>query len=396
MYPRVLVLSADIHRAGHAAELLLHAGVEDLIEACNGKQAMAILHEEGGTDVIVCDLDFGGMAALECLHGEHQLQQASALIICGDIDGEECRRVLQIVSLSGLQFLGALASPLQAVTLKKALQRFKYPETRQRSQPVSRIAEPELRRALDLGEFSLWLQPRVDMNSQALVGLEALARWNHLRSGLLLPQDFLPAMLACNLLGELFEHLFEPGVTLAQRLLREGRRLELAFNLHGSQLQGPETISLIERVLEQHQVPASALVFEIGEYDLLNTSRAMRLQLLRLHRLGCKIGIDDFGTGALSLKQLCQFPIAQMLLGPEFTEDLSDPRNRAVVLGALSLAEALDIQVVAKGVSSAVARDNLLAMGCSLGQGFYFAQPMTVPSVLEWLERCDGEKENVQ
>ncbi|MGE8499503.1 MAG: EAL domain-containing protein [Pseudomonas sp.] len=356
---------------------------------------MEILQQRGGVDVILCDLDYGGITALEFLHAERQLQQVRAVIICGDIDGSDCRRVLQIVDLTGLQFLGALASPLQPSMLKKAFQRYKYPEVPYPSvglPPCNRLSERDLQQGLALGEFTIWLQPKVDMDTGALIGLEALARWNHPRRGVLLPQDFLPAILAHDLLDELFRQLLEQGLQLIQALSGEARLPEIAFNLHATQLTRIGLVDLIAELLEQYQVPAAALMFEIAEHDLLRIPRTVRTQLHRLYALGCRLAIDDFGSGFTSLKQLCQLPITQLVLGQEFTSDFAKQRNRAVVLSAVSIAESLDVRMVAKGVSTEVARDNLLAMGCLIGQGFYMARPMSVADFVEWLAQREQEK----
>lgn len=387
MYPEVLVLSTEAGRESQAVESLRRLGVKGVLEASSGRQAMAALQ---GGGVILCDLDHGGMDLLEHLHGEHQLQQAAALTICGNIDGDECRRVLQIVSLAGLQFLGALASPLQPSTLQKALRRYKNPDTLHPSRalpPGKRIGKNDVQRGLDLGEFALWLQPTLEMNSGAVIALEAAPRWHHPRRGLLLPQDFLPAVLAYDLFDELFRHVFESGMKLLKQLTDEGQMLELVFNLQASQLNRSESIDFIEAMFDQYGIPGAAVVFGIAENELLDTPRRMRTQLHRLYKRGCKIAIDDFGSGFMSLKQLCQFPIARILLGREFTHDLSVPRNRAVVLSVLSIAESLDIHMVARDVGTEVVRDNLLAMGCTLGQGVHFAQPMPIPPLIEWLAR---------
>lgn len=388
MYPQVMVLSDQQGQGGPMVELLQRLGVETIVEARSGEQAVSTILLQGGVDAMLCDLNGGGLTTLEFLHGERQLHQVRALVLCGDLEAEECRRVLQIVALTGLQFLGALTMPLQASTLQKALQRYRHhgglrPALALQSHKL--LSEWDVRRGLALGEFTIWLQPKLDMRTNALLGVEALARWEHPGRGLLLPQDFLAAVLAYDLIDEMFRQLLEQGLKLLQGLRRGGRVLEIAFNLHASQLSQASLVDHIGVLLDRYALPSSVLMFELAENGLLDIPKSTHKHIHRLHQMGCKLAIDDFGVGFTSLKQLCQFPITQLMLGSEFTEDLSVPRNRTVVLSALAIAESLEVQLVAKGIGTEVARDNLLAMGCTLGQGFYFARPMPVSRFVQWL-----------
>lgn len=255
------------------------------------------------------------------------------------------------------------------------------------SSPVKPLpSELEIQRGLALGEFRAWYQPKFVMHTGQLAGVEALVRWEHPARGVLLPEDFLAAVLAYDLIDDMFKQLLEQGLSLLGVLRRQALQLQLAFNLHASQLQGDTLVAHIQWALGRHGFSGSSLVFELAENGLLNSSPSIQENLLRLRLLGCGLAIDDFGDGFSSLKLLCQLPFNQLKLDGEFVL-----RNPAVIGCTVALTKFLGMGLVIEGVSNPRIRDGVLAMGCELGQGFYLARPMSAYRLLPWLEAHAAE-----
>ncbi|MFJ2367238.1 EAL domain-containing protein [Pseudomonas sp. NPDC087697] len=388
--PRVLVLDNQGFQRDALIDMLQRLGVRDVLLASDAEQALEQLHVSGGVDIVLCDLAGRPLERLEFLRCASQLGRVRAVVLCSELSPELHRAVGQMASLSGLELLGVLSQPLQLRSLHLMLHRYSHRRQFPPAKPASLQvlpSEAEVRRGLGLGQFRAWFQPKVDLASGALVGAEALARWEHPSRGVLLPKDFLAAMLAYDLIDEMFKHVFEQGLSLMRILFRQGLELELAFNLHASQLVGSELLGHVQRTLQCHQLPGSSLMFELAENGLLDLPPGTEENLLRLRRLGCGLSIDDFGSGFSSLKQLCHLPFSQIKLEGEFVQNPLAPHNRAIITSTLALSRSLNMSLVIEGVSSQDVCDALIAMGCQTGQGYYLARPMTCQGLQQWLGR---------
>ncbi|MFT0474418.1 EAL domain-containing protein [Pseudomonas antarctica] len=259
------------------------------------------------------------------------------------------------------------------------------------SAPHARLpSEEDVRRGLAQGEFRAWFQPKFDLNTFALAGAEALVRWRHPIRGLLLPRHFLAAVLAYDLIDEMLKQMLEQGMGLLNTLRRSGQSLELAFNLHASQLAHNDLIEHIEQLLKRHDFPGGTLLFEVAENGLLDVPRTTRENLRRLRMMGCGLSIDDFGMGFSSLTLLCQLPFNQLKLDGQLVRAIEDPRTHAMVTSTVALAQALNMSLVIEGVGSQLIRDGLVAMGCSFGQGFHLGRPMEAQKFLRWLQASNS------
>jgi EAL domain-containing protein (putative c-di-GMP-specific phosphodiesterase class I) len=310
-----------------------------------------------------------------------------AVALCGELQPELHRALGQMPSLAGLSLLGIQSRPIQLRSLHRLLQRYSYMRKVPATVPLRRDlpCEEEVRRGLALGEFRAWFQPQFELRSGTVVGAEALVRWEHPVRGVLLPCDFLAAILAYDLIDQMFQQLLEQGLSMLGVLRCKGVELVLAFNLHASQLEDIKLIEYIKRTLDRHAFKGSTLMFELAENGLLDSSSRVEENLLRLRLLGCGLSVDDFGAGFSSLKLLCQLPFNQLKLDGTFVQRLDRQRNHIMVATTQSLAHSLGMSLVIEGISSPLIRDGVLEMGCEIGQGFYLARPMRGNDLLQWL-----------
>ncbi|MBC8995235.1 EAL domain-containing response regulator [Pseudomonas sp. N40(2020)] len=392
--PRILVLENQGFARSVLVKMLQRLGVRDVVQATDGEHAMVQMHLYGGVDIVLCDLTDRGLDCLEFLRRASQSGMVRAVVLCSELQPELHRALGQMHSLAGLQLLGILRRPIQLRSLHRLLHRFSLA----RAMPVPNVlrkelpTEEEVRRGLALGEFRAWFQPQIKLQTGTAVGFEALARWQHPSRGVLLPSEFLAAVLAYDLIDQMFKSLLEQGLSLMGILRRQGVNLTLAFNLHASQLASGELIEHIKRALERHAFKGSTLMFELAENGLLDSAPGIHENLLRLRLLGCGLSVDDFGVGFSSLKLLCRLPFNQIKLDGRFVQRLDRQRNRAMVTCTQGLAQSLDMRLVIEGVSSSRIREGLLELGCDTGQGFHLARPMTGHDLLQWLEAMENAR----
>ncbi|MGE7955823.1 EAL domain-containing response regulator [Pseudomonas sp. NPDC089530] len=391
--PSVLVLEDQSFQRGALVKALQHLGINDILQADDSERAMAQISREGGVDIVLCDLGHSAVNRLEFLARVGENGMVRAVALCSELRPELRRAVQQMTCLSGLQMLGVLNKPTQLYALQEILNRYSRRRLVAEIEPSPHYrlpSEEDVRRGLALGEFKAWFQPKFNMKTAAVAGAEALVRWEHPVRGLLLPKDFLAAVLAYDLIDEMLKQLLEQGMGLLNALRRCGLGLELAFNLHASQLARNDLTEHVEHLLKCHDFPGSTLLFEVAENGLLDIPRTTRENLLRLRMMGCNLSIDDFGMGFSSLTLLCQLPFNQLKLDGQLVRSIEDPRTQAMVTSTVALARALNMSLVIEGVASQVIRDGLLKMGCSFGQGFHLARPMEAQRFLQWLQEPDS------
>lgn len=235
--------------------------------------------------------------------------------------------------------------------------------------------EVELRHALASGAFHPFLQPIVRLHDREVVGYEALLRWRHPERGVLAPAAFLGVAEDSGLIEPIDWMLFERSLDLAARL---GAQRYLSINVAPRFLRQTEFVGRLLGLVRDRGLPPGRVRVEITEGAMLDTPEKVRNTLRELAENGVAAVLDDFGTGYSSLSRVHHFPLRAIKVDRSFVSELGGPNDagsRAVIRAVLTLAEALDMEVVAEGVETEEQRDALQAMGCSLAQGFLFGRP---------------------
>ncbi|BFM50972.1 EAL domain-containing protein [Marinomonas sp. THO17] len=240
-------------------------------------------------------------------------------------------------------------------------------------------AEDELSNALKNKEFVLFYQPQFDLNTNQVVGAEALIRWQHPEKGLIFPNDFVP--LAENT-GEIVEMGYWVIETAIQYLARRKQAglpdITMHINLASQQLADPKFVEHIEDWLSDYQVEAKLLGFEITETDILEDIELAKSLLQRLKNMGVCIAIDDFGTGYSSLAQLKNLPADLVKIDKNFVHELLDNEDdRNIIEAIIAMAHKLNLSVLAEGIETQEQWRMLTEFQCDYGQGFYVSKAVT-------------------
>jgi diguanylate cyclase (GGDEF)-like protein/PAS domain S-box-containing protein len=242
--------------------------------------------------------------------------------------------------------------------------------------------ETELRRAVDRGEFRVFYQPVVELETGRTRGWEALVRWDHPERGLVGPDEFIGAAEDTGLivplgrwvLGEACRQLqaWQKGAPAAEPLF-------VCVNLSARQFLDPRLLAEVEAAVREAGLPPGSLKLELTESTVMRDAQAAAALLRRLRALGIQIYLDDFGTGYSSLSHLHQLPLDGLKIDRSFVRGTIDA---AVVQTILTLAQSLSVGVVAEGIEKAGQLAALRAMGCRLGQGYLFSRPVDPASVV--------------
>jgi diguanylate cyclase (GGDEF)-like protein/PAS domain S-box-containing protein len=250
--------------------------------------------------------------------------------------------------------------------------------------------ETELRRALERGEFRLHYQPIVSLGTGAIVGFEALTRWQHPRRGLLPADEFIGVTEENGLILALGRSVMRQACDQAQawhlRFPQHG--LVMSVNLSGRQFSQPDLAAQVEGALQASGLDPQRLALEITESVVMDHAGAAGSLLSDLKRLRVGLNVDDFGTGYSSLSYLQRFPIDALKIDGSFVSRLgSDEDSLEIVRTITTLAHNLGLQVTAEGVETADQLRELRALGCESGQGFHFARALEAEQATALLER---------
>ena len=252
-----------------------------------------------------------------------------------------------------------------------------------------------LRRAIDADELVLHYQPKIDLGSGQVVGVEALVRWQHPTLGLLFPDAFIPLAERCGLINPLTFRVLRIAIHQHHQWNQAGLELAIAINLSARTLQDLGFPVQVAESMLRLGMDAKYLEFEITESAIMaDPVRALKV-LTQLNEMGIRMSIDDFGTGYSSLAYLQKLPVRAVKIDKSFVIGMAtNPSNIAIVRSTLDLGHNLGLKVIAEGVEDREACDMLKSYGCDMAQGYYFSRPLPAEQIAEKLMTFAAANEN--
>ena len=244
----------------------------------------------------------------------------------------------------------------------------------------------KLHHALEHEKLELFYQPKICMNSNRILGFEALARWNHPDNGMISPDVFIKVAENTGMIHRLSRWALERVLGQLSSWAQLDIHLPVAVNLSPQDLHDNELIGFIEETVAHYQLAPDLLEIEITENAIMTDPENALLQLTRLRAMGIALYIDDFGTGFSSLASLKKLPFDAIKIDKSFVMDmLKDADAGIIVHSTIALAHELNLSVVAEGVETEEIWTELKKLGCDTAQGYFIAKPMPVTAVEEWL-----------
>ncbi len=246
----------------------------------------------------------------------------------------------------------------------------------------------DLHHALEEEELTVVYQPQIDIVTNQIVGLEALARWSHHRRGQVPPTEFISVAERTNLIVPLGNWVFHQACMQARAWLDEGLLPDvMAVNLSPLQFKDADLVAHVRSALGESGVPAERIELEITENIVMEAMGGYHATLARLRSDGIRFAIDDFGTGYSSLKYLRSFPAHKLKIAQEFLTGVPEDRNdTAIVRATIDLAKDMDLTVIAEGAEKAAQVEFLRALRCDQVQGYYFSRPLSPADATAFLK----------
>jgi EAL domain-containing protein (putative c-di-GMP-specific phosphodiesterase class I) len=244
----------------------------------------------------------------------------------------------------------------------------------------------KFRRAIEYGELALHYQPQVSLKTNQVIGVEALARWQHPQLGSIQPGEFIPLAEQTGLIKPFTQWVLKTVCRQREEWDGAETTLPISVNLSATNLQETQLPDQVSDLIRTGRVTPGLLEFEITESMIMaNPLRAMQV-LTRLNALGIPLAIDDFGTGYSSLGYLKKMPVQKIKIDKSFISDGVEEENSAVIVQSIiNMAHSLNLEVIAEGVEDQRTQDRLTAFGCDAVQGYHISHPLPPADFTRWL-----------
>lgn len=234
----------------------------------------------------------------------------------------------------------------------------------------------EISHAMAENQFQLYYQPKVDLRTNRVCGVEALLRWHHPEKGNILPDRFIPQVERSGLVHNVTRWVIKEALRQVAAWQDMGLDIPVSVNISAKNLQDCVFPAFIKHQLKRYSISPEKLELEVTESAIMENPEMARKMIEQLREVGVQVAIDDFGTGYSSLAYLKKLPVQCIKIDRMFIKDLSREKNdQKIVHTSILLARSLGFRVVAEGVEEAVACRMLKEMGCHMGQGYYFGRP---------------------
>jgi EAL domain-containing protein (putative c-di-GMP-specific phosphodiesterase class I)/ActR/RegA family two-component response regulator len=386
----VLIVDDSALQRSHAASLCRRAGIDLVYEAGNGIEALELLSMLVlAPGVMILDLEMPGMDGVELIQQLQQRNMALPVII---VSGREQALIDSIATMTrsmGFHVPGAVRKPLHACDLERALREYcealTYPVARDEPDLPS-VRPADLSHAIDAGEITVHYQPKVDIRTGIIRGLEALARWPHPVHGMIPPNRFIPMAEQHGLIRPLTLSVIPQVLAQLAGWNARGVRWPVSINLSPSLLDNVDLVPVIVDLVQRHGVAPSQIVFEITESSVASHLSVSLGVLARLRLKGFRLSIDDYGTGFSSMLQLARIPFTELKIDRSFVHGAHQrKRSRVLLQSALDMARQLGLVTVAEGIETIEDWLLLQSFDCCVGQGYLIARPMPAQALPAWL-----------
>lgn len=339
-------------------------------------------------DLLIVDLEMPTMDGPELLEQLNQRKIDIPIIVCSSHERALIRTVQEMGSVLGLRVVAALQKPLSAASLRDALRKVDSVQTLKAPAEQLPIDANELKAAIEHREILVYFQPKADIRTGEVRGVEALARWHHPTLGFVPPDQFIPLAESSDLIHPLTLHVMNEAMLQIAAWKARGLNLSLAVNLSPQLFERSELAQEIGSLQRTHGLAAEQIVLEITESSVPKRVGTALGVLARLRMRGFGLSIDDFGTGFSSMQKLARLPFTELKIDRSFVHNAHQRENLQVILrSALEMASQLKLTSVAEGIETMEDWRLLQQYGCTLGQGWLIARPMPSAELGSWLRR---------
>ncbi|WP_202051509.1 EAL domain-containing response regulator [Methylomicrobium sp. RS1] len=385
-----LVVEDDDFQRETLADMLLSMGAKSVRQAGDGKQALEILQAQSApaVDIVLSDLEMPEMDGMEYFRHMGSHYADISLIIMSALDSALIASVEEMARAYGIRLLGAIEKPVTRSRLQTLIAQHEAVWPKQERVAPSGPASFTLEDILDglrKNQFEPFYQPKVNIASGQIKGVEALARWIHPEHGVIGPYAFIAVLERNGKLDDLTFTILKKAASACRQLHESGHKLSMAVNISLTSLTDTALANRITQVMHEAAVDPRYFILEVTETAAMTDVAHALENLARLRMRGFGLSIDDYGTGYSSMQQISRIAFSELKIDQTFVRSFSDNESlRIIVQSSIDLAHKLRIKCTAEGVETERDWSALKAMRCDLAQGYFIAKPMNLESLLEF------------
>jgi EAL domain-containing protein (putative c-di-GMP-specific phosphodiesterase class I)/CheY-like chemotaxis protein len=371
---RLLIVEEDVAVLDFIGKVAKRVGYT-VARATSGAGFVQLL-ESFQPSLVIMELRLPDTDGVELLRSLGARACTANVVLVGNVDARVLSAAHELGLSHGLAMCGTLAKPIDIAELSTKLTAMLHQS--------SELDADDLRRGIAAGEFVPYYQPKVSLVQSGWIvdGVEALARWQHPRLGLVMPNEFIPLAEQTGLIADLTSTMLNAALRQLRAWQDQGLRLSCAVNLPPSLVTDLSFPDRVAALLAENGVDGSQLVLEITETATIQNPTATMAILTRLRVKRVGLSLDDFGTGYSSLTQLYQMPFNEMKIDKSLVMNVPHSREANTMVGSLiELGHNLGLKICAEGVENRAALDMLAIMGCDRCQGYYISRAIPAPEI---------------
>jgi EAL domain-containing protein (putative c-di-GMP-specific phosphodiesterase class I)/CheY-like chemotaxis protein len=369
--------------------MLENLGAKNVIEVSNGLEALNILQNKASRiDICFIDLNMPGMDGMEVIRHMAKENNPTSVILASALDSSLLFSVGTMSKAYGIDLLGIIEKPATPEGLVALINQYQTPETRQKlktpATPIFSLAD--IQQGLKNHEFVSHFQPKVELATAQVKGVEAFARWRHPQYGLIAPTAFIPVLEENGAIDALAWIVIEQSIAACRVWHEQGFQISVSINMSPSSLAKPGLAEKISEYVSQQGLEEQYVIFEVTESAAITNVPYFLENLARLRMKGFGLSVDDYGMGHASTQQLLRIPFTELKIDRSFVAGASQNQAFELVLSSsLELCRKLNRQSVAVGVETQKDWDLVHKLGCTYAQGYYIAKPMEAEAVPVWM-----------
>jgi EAL domain-containing protein (putative c-di-GMP-specific phosphodiesterase class I) len=361
-------------------------GAKTIYEAVDGYGALRILEDPARpVDIVISDLDMPGMDGMEFVRHVGEIGDRISIILASALERKLLASVAAMSEAYGIKLLGIVEKPLTPENLMTLIRLHDPAQMQLRRATGPTYSLEEIAAGLRRDEFEPFFQPKIELVSGHITGVEALARWRHTRPGLIAPYAFIKPLEENGLIDDLTWIMLRKAAACCSNWRAKGLDATVSVNLSVKSLVDVTIAERVTKLVRSQNLEPRHMIIEVTESAATTEVGKALENLARLRMKGFGLSIDDYGTGYSSMQQLTRIAFTELKIDQSFVLNAAKHNSARVILeSSLEMARKLGITSVAEGVETRAHFNLLCQLGCDMAQGYFIARPMECEDLIDW------------